>query len=63
MLEYWNDGIMGFGGMGYWDVDKAPLDSEVNKERSIFPLISTFHYSTIPLFHVRGKNIGPRKTY
>jgi hypothetical protein len=31
MLEYWNDGIMGFGGMGYWDVDKAPLDSEVNK--------------------------------
>jgi hypothetical protein len=22
---------MGFGGMGYWDVDKAPLDSEVNK--------------------------------
>jgi len=30
-LEYWNYGIMGFGGMGYWDVDKAPLDSEVNK--------------------------------
>jgi hypothetical protein len=52
MLEYWNDGIMGFGGMGYWDVDKAPLDSEVNKERSIFPLIPTFHYSTIPLFQV-----------
>jgi hypothetical protein len=22
---------MGFGGMGYWDVDKAPLDNEVNK--------------------------------
>jgi hypothetical protein len=31
ILEYWNDGIMGFGGMGYWDVDKAPLDNEVNK--------------------------------
>ena len=27
----WNTGIMGFGGMGYWDVDKAPPDSEVNK--------------------------------
>ena len=27
------------------------------------PLKSTFHYSIIPLFHVRGKNIGPQKIF
>jgi hypothetical protein len=36
MLEYWNDGIMGFGQMEYWDIDNVPLDSEVDKEVS-FP--------------------------
>jgi hypothetical protein len=25
------------------------------------PLKTTFHYSTIPLFHVLGKNTWPRK--
>jgi hypothetical protein len=24
MLEYWNDGIM-----GWWDIDNTPLDKEV----------------------------------
>jgi len=38
-LEYWNDGMMGFGEMGYCDIDKIPLDSEVKK--SIFLLTST----------------------
>ncbi len=31
ILEYWNDGIMGFGQMEYWDMDNVPLDSEVDK--------------------------------
>jgi len=26
-LEYWNDGILGFGEMEYWDIGKIPLDS------------------------------------
>jgi hypothetical protein len=29
MLEYWNDGIMGSGKMGWWDIDNTPLDKEV----------------------------------
>jgi hypothetical protein len=33
-LEYWNTGIMGFGQMEYWDIDKIPLDSEVDKRVS-----------------------------
>jgi hypothetical protein len=28
-LEYWNDGIMGSGKMGLWDIDNTPLDKEV----------------------------------
>ncbi len=31
---------MGFGEMGYWDIDKIPLDREVNKR--VFFFISTF---------------------
>ncbi len=46
-LEYWNDGIMGFGQMEYWDMDNVPLGSQVNKEIS-FPIVSTFHHSIIP---------------
>jgi hypothetical protein len=29
MLEYWNDGIMGSGKMGQWDIGTIPLDKEV----------------------------------
>jgi hypothetical protein len=31
MLEYWNDGIMGFGKMGKWVIDKIYLDRVVKK--------------------------------
>jgi hypothetical protein len=31
MLEYWNDGKMGFGKMGYWCIAKILLDRKVNK--------------------------------
>ncbi len=62
MLEYWNDGIMGFGQMEYWDIDNVPLDSEVDKEVS-FPIVSTFHHSSIALFHVRGINSKPQKIH
>jgi hypothetical protein len=61
MLESWNDGIMGFGKMGHWDIDNTFLDEEVksiNKWKNTFqspiPLktgSSTFQYSIIPLFH------------
>jgi len=61
MLEYWNDGIMGSGKMGWWDIDNGPLDKEVksihkweNSFQSPIPLktgSSTFQYSIIPLFH------------
>ncbi len=30
MLEYWNDGIMGFGKMGQWFIGKIPLDMEID---------------------------------
>jgi len=51
MLEYWNDGIMGSGKMGYWSIGKIPLDREAIKcISSLFK--PTFQYSTIPLFHL-----------
>jgi len=62
MLEYWKDGILGFGKLGFWFIGKIHLDMGGNMLRNEnSPLKSTFHYSTIPLFHVRGKNIGPQK--
>jgi hypothetical protein len=27
-LEYWNNGIMGSGKMGQWNIDNTPLDKE-----------------------------------
>jgi len=46
--------------MEKWVTGKIPLDREVQKVRmEINSLLkSTFHYSTIPLFHVRGRNSG-----
>jgi len=26
MMEYWNDGILGFGKMGKWDIGNISLD-------------------------------------
>jgi len=70
MLEYWNDGIMGSGKMGSWDIDGTPLDKEVksihkwgNFFQSPIPLktgSSTFQYSIIPLFHAGGKITKPQ---
>jgi len=31
ILEYWNDGVMGFGKMGKWVVDKIYSDRVVKK--------------------------------
>jgi hypothetical protein len=58
MMEYWV--------LGNWDVgtlEKFIVDmgGKVSNNKKI-PLKTTFHNSTIPLFHVRGKNIWPRKT-
>jgi len=55
MMEQWNDGIVG---LGKWVTGKICFDREVKKVSMEINslLISTFHYSTIPLFHVRGRN-------
>jgi hypothetical protein len=31
MLEYWNTGVMGFGEMGMWAIDKISHDGQQNK--------------------------------
>jgi hypothetical protein len=31
-LEYWNDGVMGFGKTGKWVIDKIYLDRIVKKK-------------------------------
>ena len=68
MLEHWNGGILGFGlrlveptaRRGNWDVgtlEKFVVDmgGKISNNKNV-PLKTTFHHSTIPLFHVRGKN-------
>jgi hypothetical protein len=42
MLECWNTGIMGFGELTEWVIGKITVEDE----------FTSFHYSTIPLFHV-----------
>jgi len=34
MMEYWNDGILGFGKIEKWGIDKICLDMQVNKLNS-----------------------------
>ena len=36
IMEQWNSGMMGFGEMGHWGIDKISIDIEVNK-RVTFP--------------------------
>jgi len=49
MLEYWNDGIMGFGQMEYWDMDNVPLEAKlIKKYLSLSINIPSFQYSIIP---------------
>jgi len=45
---------MGFGTMVYWAIWKIPLDIEVKiiQKLETSLLKPTFHYSSIPLFHV-----------
>jgi hypothetical protein len=45
-LEYWKDGILGFGKLGFWFIGKIHLDMGGNmlKDENV-PLKSTFHYS------------------
>jgi len=64
-MEQWNDGIMGSGKMEKWVIGKIPLDREVNKVKiRISSLLKpTFQYSTIPLFHVRGRSSDLKKTF
>jgi hypothetical protein len=38
------------------------MGGEVSNDNNI-PLKTTFHYSTIPLFHVRGKTADPEKPF
>ena len=59
MLEWWKNGIMGFGKMHYWVIGKMHLDREVlkgNCEKLLFN-----QYSIIPLFPMRGSNSGLKK--
>jgi hypothetical protein len=57
MLEYWVLGIWDIGTLKKFIVD---MGGKVSNNKNI-PLKTTFHYSTIPLFHVRDKKAGPKK--
>ena len=59
-MEYWNDGIMGSGKMGQWFIGKIRLDMEIKNVNRLGNVLlkSTFQYSIIPSFHVRGKTSG-----
>jgi len=50
VLEYWNDGIMRFGKMEKWVIEKINLDSVVKKNITIKNSFRN-HYSTVPIFH------------
>jgi hypothetical protein len=50
-LEYWNDGIVGFGKMEKWGIDKIHCDSEVKNIQNELNFFKN-QYSNIPLFDV-----------
>ncbi len=54
-------GIMGSGKMWQWFIEKISLKS-IPPKAGLKTGSSTFQYSIIPSFHVRGINIVPRKT-
>ena len=63
MLEYWNDGILGFAKIGHVVIGKMSLDFgvyKIDKRKTFFQnqhsIIPPPHYSTSPLFHVRDGN-------
>jgi len=52
MLEYWNDGIVGFGKLEKWVIDKIHLDNDLDNEGRIFIKKNAIPLKTnIPLFH------------
>jgi len=65
-MECWDTGMLEYWVLGNWDVGTlekfiADMGGKVSNNKNL-PLKITFHHSTIPLFHVRGKNSWPRKT-
>jgi len=49
MLEYWNDGIMGYGKLGYWVYWKNILIRKLINEKLFIKInIPIFHHSIIP---------------
>ena len=51
MLEYWNDGIVGFGKLEKWVIDKIHLDNDLDDEGRIFINNSIPLKTNIPSFH------------
>jgi hypothetical protein len=55
MLECWNTGIMGFGELTEWVIGKIKLTNHKKNSDLIHSVedgFTSFHYSTISLFHV-----------
>jgi hypothetical protein len=54
MLEYWNDGILGSGKLGFWFIRKIHLNMignmSKNENSPLIPLLAgpLFHHSIIP---------------
>ena len=65
MLEYWNDGVMGFEKMEKWVIDKIDLDRVVkNSINNKIPLetnIPLFQHSIIP--YMKQKTISHKLYY
>ena len=60
-LEYWNTGILGFGQLGMlvrWKYFLLTWEEVFPKNR----ILLQKQHSTIPLFHVRGKNSSLKKS-
>jgi len=54
MLEYWNNGKMGFGILQCWAIGSVRFDNQIKLTKSFQKPI--FHHSAIPLFHYRDIN-------
>jgi hypothetical protein len=51
MLKYWNDGIVGFGKMEKWVIDKRHLDNDLENESIVLINDAIPLKTNIPLFH------------
>jgi len=61
MLECWNTGILGSGKMESWVIVRFLLTGI--KYRNFIFFKSSLHYSIIPLFHIRIKNISLKNNH